>query len=106
MSLAGQFTTFCCTHEQPINEESCAAFLMAIVDVAPSTRPRYARMLRSVPQMNRTPLDMMILRLQKIAARTETQRTRQARPQQRKGWTNISAAGPIGRNVLSYDLRV
>ncbi|EKG07961.1 hypothetical protein TCSYLVIO_000904, partial [Trypanosoma cruzi] len=28
MPLAGQFTTFCCTHERPMNEESCAVFLM------------------------------------------------------------------------------
>ncbi|KAF8282212.1 hypothetical protein TcBrA4_0081420 [Trypanosoma cruzi] len=76
MSLVGQFTTFCCTHEQPMNEESCAAFLMAI-DVAPSTRLQYARMLRSMLEMNRTPLDMMIMGLQKIAARSET---KQARP--------------------------
>ncbi|KAF8281656.1 hypothetical protein TcYC6_0008300 [Trypanosoma cruzi] len=53
MSLAGQFTTFCCTHEQPMNEESCAAFLVAI-DVAPSTRLRYGRMLRSMLEMDRT----------------------------------------------------
>ncbi|RNE98109.1 hypothetical protein TcG_12361 [Trypanosoma cruzi] len=71
MSLAGQFTTFCRTHEQPMNEESCAVFLMAI-DVAPSTRLRHARMLRSMLEMNRTPLDMMILGLQKIAARPLT----------------------------------
>ncbi|EKG07667.1 hypothetical protein TCSYLVIO_001201 [Trypanosoma cruzi] len=77
MSLAGQFTTFCRTHEQPMNEESCAAFLMAILDVAPSTRLQYARMLRSMLEMDRTPLDMMILGLQKIAARSET---KQARP--------------------------
>ncbi|KAF8296460.1 hypothetical protein TcBrA4_0066820 [Trypanosoma cruzi] len=76
MSLAGQFTTFCRTHERPMNEESCAAFLMAI-DVAPSTRLQYARMLRSMLEMNRTPLDMMIMGLQKIAARSET---KQARP--------------------------
>ncbi|EKG00218.1 trans-sialidase, putative, partial [Trypanosoma cruzi] len=76
MSLAGQFTTFCRTHEQPMNEESCAVFLMAI-DVPPSTRLQYARMLRSMLEMNRTPLDMMIMGLQKIAARSETQ---QARP--------------------------
>ncbi|EKG00994.1 hypothetical protein TCSYLVIO_008033 [Trypanosoma cruzi] len=68
MSLAGQFTTFCRTHERPTNAESCAAFLMAI-EVAPSTRRQYARMLRSMLEMNRTPLDMMILGLQKIAAR-------------------------------------
>ncbi|RNE95894.1 hypothetical protein TcG_13210 [Trypanosoma cruzi] len=67
MSLAGQFTTFCRTHERPMNEESCAAFLMAMLDVAPSTRLQYARMLRSMLEMNRTPLDMMILGLQKIA---------------------------------------
>ncbi|KAF8279278.1 hypothetical protein TcYC6_0019670 [Trypanosoma cruzi] len=75
MSLAGQFTTFCRTHERPINAESCAAFLMAI-EVAPPTRTQYARMLRSMLQMNEIPLDMMILGLQKIAARWETKRTR------------------------------
>ncbi|KAF8277445.1 hypothetical protein TcBrA4_0108660 [Trypanosoma cruzi] len=71
MSLAGQLTTFCRTHERPMNEESCAAFLMAI-DVAPSTRLQYARMLRSMLEMDRTPLDMVILGLQKIAARPST----------------------------------
>ncbi|KAF5214879.1 hypothetical protein ECC02_012480 [Trypanosoma cruzi] len=76
MSLAEQFTTFCRTHERTMNEESCAAFLMAILDVAPSTRQKYARMLRSMLQMNRTPLDMVILGLQKIAARWETKQTR------------------------------
>ncbi|ESS61611.1 phosphatidylinositol 3-related kinase [Trypanosoma cruzi Dm28c] len=62
---SGRFTTFCRTHEQPINEESRAVFLMAI-DVAPSTRQQYARMLRSMLEMDRTPLEMMILGLQKI----------------------------------------
>ncbi|EKG07778.1 hypothetical protein TCSYLVIO_001090, partial [Trypanosoma cruzi] len=76
MSLAGQFTTFCRTHEQTMNEESCAVFLMAI-DVAPSTRLRHTRMLRSMLETDRTPLGMMILGLQKIAARSET---KQARP--------------------------
>ncbi|RNF21747.1 trans-sialidase [Trypanosoma cruzi] len=76
MSLAGQFTTFCRTHEQPTNEESRAVMLMAI-DVAPSTRLQYARMLRSILEMDRTPLDMAILGLQKVAVRSET---RQARP--------------------------
>ncbi|KAF8290008.1 hypothetical protein TcBrA4_0135270 [Trypanosoma cruzi] len=75
MSLAGQFTTFCRPHERTMNEESCAAFLMAI-DVAPSTRPQYARMLRSMLEMDRTPLDMVILGLQKIAARSETKQVR------------------------------
>ncbi|KAF8278642.1 hypothetical protein TcYC6_0001800 [Trypanosoma cruzi] len=51
--------------------------LMAILDVAPWTRLQYARMLRSMSEMNRTPLGMMILGLQKIAARWET---KQARP--------------------------
>ncbi|KAF8278307.1 hypothetical protein TcYC6_0035560 [Trypanosoma cruzi] len=69
MSLAGQFTAFRRTHEQPMNEESCAAFLMAVLDVASSTRRQYARMLRSMFQMYRTPLDMMILGLQKVALR-------------------------------------
>ncbi|KAF5220255.1 hypothetical protein ECC02_006689 [Trypanosoma cruzi] len=76
MSLAGRFTTFCCTHEQPMNEESCAAFLLAI-ELAPSTRRQYARMLRSMLEMNRTPLGMTILGLRNIAARSET---KQARP--------------------------
>ncbi|RNC53195.1 selenocysteine-tRNA-specific elongation factor [Trypanosoma cruzi] len=66
---SGQFTAFCCTHKQPINAESCAAFLAAIVCVAPSTRRQHARMLRSMLQMDRTPLGMAILGLQKIAAR-------------------------------------
>ncbi|KAF8300894.1 hypothetical protein TcYC6_0056700 [Trypanosoma cruzi] len=77
MSLEGQFTTFCCSYEQTTNEESRAAFLAAIVEVAPSTRLQYARMLRSMLEMDRTPLEMMILGSQKIAARSETQ---QARP--------------------------
>ncbi|RNC41504.1 trans-sialidase [Trypanosoma cruzi] len=47
------------------------------IGVAPSTRLQYARMLRSMFEMNRTPLDMMILGLQKVAARSET---KQARP--------------------------
>ncbi|RNC32837.1 trans-sialidase, partial [Trypanosoma cruzi] len=82
MSLAGQFTTFCRTHEQPINEESRAALLVAILDVAPPTRPQHARMLRSMLEMNRTPLGMAILGLQKLAARAET---RQARPLTKEG---------------------
>ncbi|RNC49511.1 trans-sialidase [Trypanosoma cruzi] len=81
MSLAGQFTIFCCTHEQSINEESCAALLAAILDVAPSTRPQHVRMPRSLLEMDRTPPDMMIVGLQKIAARSET---KQARPSTRK----------------------
>ncbi|EKF98685.1 trans-sialidase, putative, partial [Trypanosoma cruzi] len=72
-----RFTTFCRTHERTMNEESCAVFLMAILDVAPSTRLQYARMLRSTLEMDRTPPDMVILGLQKIAARSET---KQARP--------------------------
>ncbi|KAF8297380.1 trans-sialidase [Trypanosoma cruzi] len=85
MSLAGQFTTFCRTHEQPMNEESCAAFLMAI-EVAPSTRRQYARMLRPMLEMDRTPLGMMILGLQKIAARLET---KQARPLTKEEMTQV-----------------
>ncbi|RNC52330.1 trans-sialidase [Trypanosoma cruzi] len=73
----GDLQPFCRTHEQPINEESRAVFLVAILDVAPSTRPQHARMPRSTLEMNRTPPDMMILGLQKIAARSET---KQARP--------------------------
>ncbi|ESS54903.1 hypothetical protein TCDM_13675 [Trypanosoma cruzi Dm28c] len=76
MLLAGQFTTFCRTHEQPTNEESCAVFLMGILGVAPSTRPRHARMLRSMLEMNRTPLDMMILGLQKL--RRDRRRSKRA----------------------------
>ncbi|ESS59521.1 hypothetical protein TCDM_12239 [Trypanosoma cruzi Dm28c] len=86
MSLAGQFTTFCRTHERTMNEASCAAFLMAILDVAPSTRLRYARMLRSMLEMYRTPLDMMILGLQKVAARSET---KQARPLTKEEMTQV-----------------
>ncbi|RNC34167.1 SH3 domain protein [Trypanosoma cruzi] len=37
-------------------------------------------MLRSMLEMDRTPLDMAALRLQKVAARSETRQTRQARP--------------------------
>ncbi|RNC40525.1 putative trans-sialidase [Trypanosoma cruzi] len=51
--------------------------LAATLDVAPLTRLQYARMLRSMSEMSRTPLDMVILGLQKIAARSET---KQARP--------------------------
>ncbi|KAF8286966.1 hypothetical protein TcBrA4_0026030 [Trypanosoma cruzi] len=68
-----------------MNEESCAVFLMAI-DVAPSTRLQYARMLRSMLEMNRTPLDMMILGLQKIAARSGTQ---QVRPSTKEGMSRF-----------------
>ncbi|KAF8281539.1 phosphatidylinositol 3-related kinase, putative [Trypanosoma cruzi] len=50
--------------------------LMAILDVAPWTRLQYARKLRSMSQMNGTPLDMMILGLQKIAAQSETKKVR------------------------------
>ncbi|KAF8296507.1 hypothetical protein TcBrA4_0067000 [Trypanosoma cruzi] len=42
MSLAGQFATFCRTHERTMNEESCAVFLVAI-EVAPSTRLRHTQ---------------------------------------------------------------
>ncbi|RNF15645.1 phosphatidylinositol 3-related kinase [Trypanosoma cruzi] len=73
--LSGQFTTFCCTHERPMNEESCAVFLMAI-DVAPSTRRQHARMLRSMLEMDRTPLDMVILGLQNL--RRDKRRSRRA----------------------------
>ncbi|RNF07952.1 trans-sialidase [Trypanosoma cruzi] len=81
MSLAGQFTTFCRTHERTMNEESCAAFLMA-VEVAPSTRLQYARMLRSTLEMNRTPLDMMILGLKKLRCdRRRSRRDESINPQ-------------------------
>ncbi|RNF00372.1 SH3 domain protein [Trypanosoma cruzi] len=59
---SGVIFNFCRTHERTMNEESCAVFLMAI-DVAPSTRPRHTRMLRSVLETDRTPLGMMILGL-------------------------------------------
>ncbi|RNC44154.1 trans-sialidase [Trypanosoma cruzi] len=65
MPLAGQFTTFRRTHEQAISKESRAAFLMTI-EVAPSTRPQYARMLRSMLEMDRTPLDMALLGVAKV----------------------------------------
>ncbi|EKG06259.1 trans-sialidase, putative [Trypanosoma cruzi] len=68
-----------------MNEESCAVFLEAI-DVAPSTRLRHARMLRSMLEMNRTPLDMMILGLQKVAVRSET---KQARPLTKEGMNQV-----------------
>ncbi|KAF8279115.1 retrotransposon hot spot (RHS) protein, putative [Trypanosoma cruzi] len=67
-----------------MNEESCAALLVGILEVAPSTRPRHTRMLRSTLEMNRTPLEMVILGLQKIASRWET---KQARPLT-KEWLN------------------
>ncbi|RNC41914.1 putative trans-sialidase [Trypanosoma cruzi] len=85
MSLAGQFTTFCRTHEQPMNEESCAVFLMAI-EVAPSTRLQYARILRSMLEMDRTPLEMMILGLQKVAARSETKKEMNQLIRSRTDW--------------------
>ncbi|RNF15030.1 phosphatidylinositol 3-related kinase, partial [Trypanosoma cruzi] len=73
---SGQFSTlfFCCTHEQPMNEESCAALLMGILGVAPSTRPRHTRMLRSMLEMNRPPLEIVILGLQKIASQSRRSR--------------------------------
>ncbi|RNC54869.1 hypothetical protein TcCL_ESM07683, partial [Trypanosoma cruzi] len=83
ISLAGRFTTFRRTHEQPMNEESCAAFLLAILDVASSTRPQYARTLRSMFEMYLTPLGMMILGLQKVAARSETKQTRPLKEEER-----------------------
>ncbi|RNC36519.1 trans-sialidase [Trypanosoma cruzi] len=49
---------------------------MVILDVVPSTRLQYARMLRSMLEMNRTPLGMMILGLQNIAAQSETKQVR------------------------------
>ncbi|RNC52963.1 SH3 domain protein [Trypanosoma cruzi] len=52
MSLAGQVSKFCRTHAPPINKESCAAFLMAMLDVAPPTRLQHARMLRSMLEMD------------------------------------------------------
>ncbi|RNC59785.1 SH3 domain protein [Trypanosoma cruzi] len=82
--------------------EELRAFLVAILDVAPSTRLQYGRMLRSMLEMDRTPLDMMILGFKKL--RRDWEQSRCAH-RQRKGWINLSAAGPIGRNVLFFDLR-
>ncbi|RNC59750.1 hypothetical protein TcCL_ESM02537 [Trypanosoma cruzi] len=48
------------------------------------------------------PLDMMILGLKKL--RRDWEQSRCAH-RQRKGWIKLSAAGPIGRNVLFFDLR-
>ncbi|ORC88346.1 putative trans-sialidase [Trypanosoma theileri] len=76
LSLAGQFATFCRAHGKRMNEESAVAFIAA-KQVAPSTKLQYARMLRAMMNMDRTPLDMMIMGLQKIAARSEI---KQARP--------------------------
>ncbi|RNC34517.1 putative SH3 domain protein [Trypanosoma cruzi] len=101
MSLAGQFTTFCRTHEQPINEKSCAVILMAILDVAPSTRPQHARMLRSVLRMDRTPLDMMILGLKETAARSETKQQRQ----QSRAIYRRCACASSGRNSMAPPMR-
>ncbi|RNC39781.1 SH3 domain protein [Trypanosoma cruzi] len=50
-------------HAQTANERgSFAAFLMAI-EVAPSTRLQYATMLRSMLEMDQTPLGMVVLGL-------------------------------------------
>ncbi|RNC58688.1 phosphatidylinositol 3-related kinase [Trypanosoma cruzi] len=58
-------------HAQTADERGeLRGLLMATLDVAPWTRLQYARMLRSMSEMNRTPLGMMILGLQKIAARS------------------------------------
>ncbi|RNC55870.1 trans-sialidase [Trypanosoma cruzi] len=77
MPLAGQFTTFL-PHARTHDERGePRGLLMVILDVVPSTRPRHTRMLRSMLEMNRTPLGMMILGLQNIAAQSET---KQARP--------------------------
>ncbi|KAF8290706.1 hypothetical protein TcBrA4_0120780 [Trypanosoma cruzi] len=46
------------------------------IDVAPSTRLQYARMLRSMLEMNRTPLDMMILGYKRL--RRDRRRSRRA----------------------------
>ncbi|RNC49457.1 putative trans-sialidase [Trypanosoma cruzi] len=83
--LAGQFAAFCCTRERPTSEESCAAFLVAI-EAAPSTRQRHTRMLRSILEMDRTPLDMVILGSRRIA---ETRQTRQARPLTKEGMNQV-----------------
>ncbi|EKF29590.1 hypothetical protein MOQ_006426 [Trypanosoma cruzi marinkellei] len=89
---SGPFATFRRTHEQPNSEESCVAFLMAI-DVAPPTRPPYARMLRSMLEMSRTPLEMAVLGLQKISARSGSKQARPLKKQvvgqfvcRRTGW--------------------
>ncbi|EKF38802.1 RNA helicase, putative [Trypanosoma cruzi marinkellei] len=84
---SGQFQTFCRTHERPTSEEGCAALLMAI-DVAPSTRLQHARVLRSMLQMHRIPLEMLLLVLQKIAAGSET---KQARPSTKESYLKFGA---------------
>ncbi|RNC38849.1 SH3 domain protein [Trypanosoma cruzi] len=89
------------TREQPNKEASRAAFSMAI-DAAPPTRPQDARMPRPMSQMNRTPLGVAVLGLRKIAARSETKRTR---PLKRKRRIHSSAAGPKGSDGLPFDLR-
>ncbi|KAF8283261.1 hypothetical protein TcYC6_0020060 [Trypanosoma cruzi] len=54
-----QFTTFCCTHELPMNEESCAAFSGNIrCGAMDSTTVRQDAAVHV--EMDRTPLDMMI----------------------------------------------
>ncbi|EKG00281.1 hypothetical protein TCSYLVIO_008787 [Trypanosoma cruzi] len=69
-----------------MNEESRAAFLVAILDVAPSTRRQHARMLRSIVEINSTPLDMVIVGSRRIAARSET---KQARPLTKEGMNQV-----------------
>ncbi|KAF8290918.1 hypothetical protein TcBrA4_0114970 [Trypanosoma cruzi] len=80
----GNSGLFCRTHEQPINEES-VGFSDGDSRVAPSTPTRYARMLRVRAANESNPVDMMILRLQKIAGAKETPADEAGRPQQREG---------------------
>ncbi|KAF8299721.1 hypothetical protein TcYC6_0063790 [Trypanosoma cruzi] len=98
----GRRTTLRRTRGQPNKEASRAAFSMATDDAAPPTRPQDARMPRSMSRMNRTPLGVAVLGLQKIAARSETKRTR---PLKRKRRINLPAAGPNGSDGLHSDLR-
>ncbi|RNC39200.1 trans-sialidase [Trypanosoma cruzi] len=59
------------------------------IEVATSTRPQYARMLRSMLEMDGTPLDMAALRLQKVAVRSEKKQTRQACPSTKEGLNQV-----------------
>ncbi|EKF32162.1 hypothetical protein MOQ_003993 [Trypanosoma cruzi marinkellei] len=98
---SGQFQTFCRTHERPTSEEGCAALLMAI-DVAPSTRLQHARVLRSMLQMHRIPLEMLLLVLQKIAAGSET---KQARPSTKEEMNQFVRSRTDWKQRVVFDLR-
>ncbi|EKG03402.1 hypothetical protein TCSYLVIO_005553 [Trypanosoma cruzi] len=82
---ARRLATFYRTHEQRISEESCVTFLMSVSDAAPLTRPQHARM-RLMLEMDRTPLDMAALRLQKVAARPSTKKGAEECIRSRTDW--------------------